>query len=96
MLMSEPTRHLQGYAVSGLQSGRLHYEMPTGEIIYDFFALRLVPRGYASLDYEFIDYRKEQVSLRSGYAAQRRSGGRAVFIAHRDKATAVPAVSAKS
>ena len=40
----------------------LHYEMPTGEIIYDFFdALKARTKGYASLDYEFLDYRKSDL-----------------------------------
>ena len=55
----------------------LHYEMPTGEIIYDFFdALKARTKGYASLDYEFLDYRQER-PRQGRYAAQRRSGRRA-------------------
>ena len=66
----------------------LHYEMPTGEIIYDFFdALKARTKGYASLDYEFIDYRKSDLvkvdMLLNGDQVDALS-----FIAHRDKAYA--------
>lgn len=40
----------------------LHYEMPLNEVIYDFFdALKSKTRGYGSLDYEFLCYRKSKV-----------------------------------
>ncbi len=37
----------------------IQYELPLAEIIYDFFdRLKTVTRGYGSLDYEMIDFRK--------------------------------------
>ena len=40
----------------------LIYEMPLAEIIYDFHdKLKSVTRGYASLDYEFLDYRRSEL-----------------------------------
>ena len=40
----------------------MHYELPLSEIIYDFFdALKARTRGYASLDYELLEYRKSEL-----------------------------------
>ena len=40
----------------------LVYEMPLNEIIYDFFDnLKSKTKGYASLDYEFKEYRKSNL-----------------------------------
>lgn len=40
----------------------MHYEMPLNEIIYDFFdSLKSRTRGYASFDYELLDYRKSDL-----------------------------------
>ncbi|MDR3313934.1 MAG: translation elongation factor 4 [Oscillospiraceae bacterium] len=40
----------------------IHYEMPLNEIIYDFFdSLKSRTRGYASFDYEYLEYRKSNL-----------------------------------
>ncbi len=47
-----------------LDQGRtnIHYEMPLNEIIYDFFdCLKSRTHGYASLDYEFTDYKRSNL-----------------------------------
>ena len=64
----------------------LHYEMPLNEIIYDFFdTLKARTKGYASLDYEFSEYKTCDLvkvdMLLNGDQVDALS-----FIAHRDKA----------
>ena len=64
----------------------LHYDMPLGEIIYDFFdALKAKTRGYASLDYELSGYQPSDLVkvdlLLNGDQVDALS-----FIAHRKKA----------
>lgn len=64
----------------------IHYFMPLNEIIYDFFdALKAQTKGYASLDYEFSDYRSSDLVkvdlLLNGEKVDALS-----FIAHREKA----------
>ena len=64
----------------------LHYSMPIGEIIYDFFdALKARTKGYASLDYELEGYRPSDLVkvdlLLNGDQVDALS-----FIVHREKA----------
>ena len=64
----------------------LHYEMPLNEIIYDFFdTLKARTKGYASLDYEFSEYKTSDLvkvdMLLNGDQVDALS-----FIAHREKA----------
>ncbi|HHX54708.1 MAG TPA: elongation factor 4 [Clostridiales bacterium] len=64
----------------------LHYEMPLNEIIYDFFdTLKSHSKGYASLDYELLEYRPSELAkleiLLNGENVDALS-----FIVHKDKA----------
>jgi GTP-binding protein LepA len=41
----------------------MHYEFPLAEVIFDFYdKLKSVSRGYASLDYEFYQYRPSELT----------------------------------
>ncbi|XHC26739.1 MAG: translation elongation factor 4 [Phycisphaerales bacterium] len=62
------------------------WEMPLAEIIYDFYdKLKSITRGYATMDYEIIGFRKENLSkvdiLINGEIVEALS-----FISHRDTA----------
>lgn len=64
----------------------LHYEMPLNEIVYDFFdTLKSHSKGYASLDYELLEYRPAELAkleiLLNGENIDALS-----FIVHKDKA----------
>ncbi len=64
----------------------LHYDMPLNEIIYDFFdTLKARTKGYASLDYEFSEYKLSELvkvdMLLNGDQVDALS-----FIAHKEKA----------
>ena len=64
----------------------LHYNMPLGEVVYDFFdTLKARTKGYASLDYEFLEYRPGELVkvdiLLNGEQVDALS-----FIVHREKA----------
>ena len=64
----------------------LHYSMPIGEIIYDFFdALKARTKGYASLDYELEGYEKSDL-VKVDLLLNGDQVHALAFIVHRDKA----------
>jgi GTP-binding protein LepA len=74
------TEYLDGTRVN------LHYELPLAEIIFDFYdRLKSISRGYASFDYELMDYRPSELTrldiLVNGEIVDALS-----VIVHRDKA----------
>jgi GTP-binding protein LepA len=87
MALCEERRGVQrDLRYSGHQRAILSYEIPLGEIVFDFYdRLKSVSRGYASLDYEFLDFRPQHL-----VKLDIRINGETVdalsVIVHRDKA----------
>jgi len=74
------TEYLDGTRVN------LHYELPLAEIIYDFYdRLKSISRGYASLDYEILDYRRSELT-RLDILVNSEIVDALSIIVHRDKA----------
>ena len=61
-LLEEKRGTQRGFEYIAANRVMLTYELPLNEIMLDFYdRLKSVSRGYASLDYEFIDYRESDL-----------------------------------
>ena len=60
--MSREKRNLYRYEIFDENRVTLEYDLPLNEIIYDFFdTIKSKTKGYASVDYEFKEYRRSDL-----------------------------------
>jgi len=62
------------------------FELPLGEIVFDFYdKLKSISKGYASLDYELLDFRTADI-IRINILVNKEQVDALSFLAHKDKA----------
>lgn len=84
-LLQERRGEMQNMVYHGRRV-ELRYEVPFGEILYDFHdRLKSLTRGYASMDYDILEYRPGQLVKVDVLVNEEKVDALAI-IAHRDKA----------
>lgn len=87
-LLQEKRGEMQDMVYQGKRI-ELQYHVPFGEILYDFHdRLKSLSRGYASMEYDFLEYRAEKLVKIDILVNEERVDALAI-IAHRDKAYSV-------
>ena len=77
----------ESQTINYLSTGRLEVisEMPLGEVLFDFYGkLKMITRGYGSLDYEPIEYRKTDV-VKVDILVNKEPVDTLSYLVHRDK-----------
>jgi GTP-binding protein LepA len=76
----------QDISYVGTDRASIRYHLPLAEVAFDFFdRLKSVSRGYASLDYEFLEYRKTEL-VRLDILINGETVDALSIVAHKDKA----------
>lgn len=76
----------QDLSYVGKDRASIRYHLPLGEIAFDFYdRLKSITRGYASLDYDFLDYRKSDL-VRVDIKINGEAVDALSIVAHRSKA----------
>lgn len=87
-LLQERRGEMQNMVYHGRRV-ELRYEIPFGEILYDFHdRLKSLTRGYASMDYDILEYRPGQLVKVDVMVNEEKVDALAI-IAHRDKAYSI-------
>ncbi len=78
--------YISDQMIAGQKHVMLIYNVPTSEIITDFFdKLKSITQGYASMDYEFIEYRKSDI-VKISILINKEEIDSFSFLAHRENA----------
>ncbi len=89
LVQNEKRGELKTTENAGHERVVLNFEVPLAEIIFDFFdKMKAVSRGFASMDYEFLEYRKSDL-VKIAIYVNREPVDALSFIAHKDKAYTV-------